>query len=179
MRAGFSTAFLALCFAAMVAACGTPPGGRGGPDGPGEQRGGNCKAPADQLRDQLSETAQSLNLSPKQRVLWEKYEESVSGLMADQLRLSPYQAPNRTAVQQINAKVDNVRNRLAAMEELSERAGTLYQSLDERQKKVADQRLSGTVPALYSGLVCSGAGAGGGERGGPGQGGPGGGMGRF
>ena len=176
MRAGFSTVFLTLSFAAMVTACGTPPGGRGGPEGPGEQRGGNCKAPADQIRDQLSETAQSLNLTPKQRVLWEKYEESVSALMADQFRLSSYQAPNRTAVQQINVKVDNVRNRLAAMEALSERADGLYQALDERQKKVADQRLSGTVPALYSGLVCSGASAG--EWAGPGQGGPGG-MGRF
>ena len=70
---------------------------------------------------------------------------------------------------------------VAAIEDIAERAAALYRSLDNGQKKIADQRLAGTVPALYAAPVCPGdAGRPGGEGGGPGAGGRGGpgGMGR-
>lgn len=138
------------------------PGGRGGPEGDGGPGGGSGRggergafvSPIEQIQEQLADTAQELNLTPKQAVLWDNYQASVAALMADQLKHSAYAASSsRTAVQQINAKVDVVRNRLAAMEEVAEKASALYQSLDETQKRIADQRLAATVPALYSGLV--------------------------
>ena len=195
-----------VCMAMLVAAwavgCAAPSGGRGsppsgsGPEG-GEGRGqaqgqGVCRAPVDQVQEQLAETALALKLTPKQLVLWEAYQASVGSLMSDQIKREVYSPPTRSAVQQVNGKVDVVRNRLTAMEEIAERGTVLYQSLDDAQKKVADLRLAATVPPLYSGLICQGGGDSGqrGERGGPGQGGRGGpggmgggsgggGMGRF
>ena len=171
-----------LLMAALVSACGTSMGERGpetgGNRGPGQ---GTCRSPVDQLQEQLAETAQALQLTPRQVVLWEAYQASVGGLMADQIKREIYAPSPRSALQQIDGKVDMARNRLAAMEDIAERAAALYRSLDNEQKKIADQRLAGTVPALYAGPVCQGdAGRPGGEGGGPGAGGRGGpgGMGR-
>ena len=196
MKKTFRVALLATVSVLTISACGTPMGGRGGPPmGDGPEAGGNrgqsqgvCRSPIDQMQEQLTETAQALKLTPKQAVLWEAYQASVGNLMADQVKRELYAPPSRSALHQINGKVDVVRNRLAAMEEIAERATALYQSLDDEQKKIADQRLAGTVPALYSGLICQGGGEAGrgSERGGPGQGGRGGpggmgggGMGRY
>lgn len=183
----------ALMVLGVLAGCASPQGGPGGSPGggfePGGGRGGNptaFRSPIEQIQEQLAETASALKLTPKQTVLWESYQASVGALMADQVKREVYASTPRTALQQIHAKVDVVRNRLAAMEEVAERATALYQSLDETQKKIADQRLVATVPALYSGLVVQGgeggrsAGSGpGGPGGRGGQGGPGGGMGRY
>ena len=185
----------ALIVLLVLGGCASPPGGGvGGPPGGGMEGGGSrthqaaFKSPIEQIHEQLVETAKALNLTPKQLVLWEGYQASVGALMADQVKQEVFAATPRTALQQINGKVDVVRNRLAAMEDIAERATALYQSFDEAQKKTADQRLGSTVPALYSGLVVQGGEGGrGNERGGPGQGGrggqsgggPGGGMGRF
>jgi len=45
-----------------------------------------------------------------------------------------------------------VRNRLAAMEDIADAASQLYAVLSPEQRKVADDLLPTTVPALYSGL---------------------------
>lgn len=130
----------------------------------------------EQIQAQLSGTAQALNLNPRQQALWETYQSRVGALVADQMRVDFNSAMRRTAMQQIHAKVDTVRNRLTALEDIATAAQALYQSLDETQRAVADQRLAGTVPALYSGLGSPG-GAGpmpGGRNGGAGMGGPGG-----
>lgn len=103
--------------------------------------------------------------------------------MTDQMKLAPYQG-RQDALQQISRKVDTLRNRLTAMEDIRESAGTLYAALDADQKLTADQRLISTVPALYAGLADSGGGsterkgARDGKRGGPGggMGGPDGGL---
>ena len=84
--------------------------------------------------------------------------------MADQMKQESASFARRTAVQQINSKVDTVRNRLAAMEDVSDKAVMLYQSLDDAQKKIADLRLPATVPTLYSGLACQGSNEDSGER---------------
>lgn len=180
----------------VISACSTPMGGAGGrPPGGGKEGGdaiGMCRgvyrSPIDQLQEQFAETALMLKLTPRQTVLWDAYQASVGGLVADQIKREINASPMRSALNQINGKVDEVRNRLAAIEDIAERANALYQSLDGEQKKVADLRLASTVPALYSGQSCQsgdsgrsgergGPGAGSGARGGPG--GIGGGMGRF
>ena len=192
----FSRLFVLLCFIAL-GACSSPMGGReGGPAGPesGRGGGGGSQMGVESLQQQLRDTAEALKLTPRQAVLWDAYQDAVAALMADQLKLEPVQARRQDAPRQIEARVAVVRNRLTAMEDLAQRAEMLYQSLDEQQKKVADQRLPATVPALYSGLVCQGGGnqeRGGPERSGMGPGGRGGmggggmggnmggGMGRF
>lgn len=193
MMKALRSCLLATVVAVSISACGTPMGGPGGRPAGGQaedERGvgrGVCRSPIDQLQEQLAETALALKLTPRQVVLWEAYQAGVRRLMADQVKREIYALASRSALNQINGKVDVVRNRLAAMEEVAELATALYQALDGEQQRVADQRLAGTVPALYSGLSCQGGDAvRSGERGGPGQGGRGGpggmgggGMGRF
>lgn len=105
---------------------------------------------ADELQAQLGETEQTLHLTPQQAVLWGAYQEKVSALMSDLLRPDPFATASRTAPQQIDAKVDIVRNRLAAAEDVSDAARALYGSLDEQQKSVADRRLLLTTPPLLA-----------------------------
>lgn len=194
MRKSVTLNLLPIILAVTLSACGgppregsgMPPGGVGDAMQGGNRNGIGCASVVEPVREQLRETAIALALTPKQQVLWNDYQESISALMADQMRAEGYQLATRHAPQQINGKVNTVRNRLAAIEDIAERANTLYQSLDEAQKKTADQRLAGTVPNLYSGLSCQGGNenssskntTGPGSRGGPG-GGMGGGMGRF
>jgi hypothetical protein len=172
-----------------LGAC-APMGERGGSTrGRGDERSGALQgermrpgnggmSAADQFRIDLQETAQALELNPKQRVLWDAYQDQIAALMNDINKIEPYHPPRQTAVQQIGRKVDLVRNRLAAIEEVQEAANRLYQSLTEDQRQIADQRLAGTLPNLYAGPTndCGGdMPRGGSERGG--RGGMGGGMG--
>ena len=132
-------------------------GGRGGPPDVGhsanDRRGASTTSVTDQQQLLLAETAAELKLTPRQLVLWERYQQRVGALMADQLRPEP--APNRriSAPQQIDSRVETVRHRLAAIEEVQDAASAVYESLDAEQRKVADQRLAATVPPLYSGLI--------------------------
>lgn len=172
-----------------LAAC-APMNGRdghegGGPRGGGMDSGGSAVS---MLQDQLQKTADALKLTPKQTVLWDAYQDKVGALMADQMKQQFTRSISQSAPQQVAQKVEVVRNRLTAMEDIQEAANKLYAALDDKQKKVADQMLASTVPTLYSGLGSSGGSPSGersgersGNRGGPGGGGmgggPGGGMG--
>lgn len=127
---------------------------RSGP--PAEARSGSAGV-VDDLQTQLAEVEQSLSLTPLQQPLWERYRETIGALMADQLRLDPRPVTRIDAVKQIGRKVDVVRNRLVAMEDIAEAAELLYGTLDPDQRRVADRLLPGTVPALYSGLPGRGA----------------------
>ncbi|MBS1159427.1 MAG: hypothetical protein H6R15_1846 [Proteobacteria bacterium] len=176
---------LLLAAALTIAAC-TPMGGRDGPPpgGTGGDDGGPPSVTA-QLQEQLQRTATALRLTPPQAVLWDAYQDKIGALMADQMKLQTPRSVRQSAPQQIILKVDMVRNRLTAMEDIQEAAHKLYAGLDDEQKKIADQSLAATIPALYSGLCENGSRAAGraGERpsrrGAPGggMGGPGGGMG--
>lgn len=198
MSRPLSRLLLSLCLTAGVAACAGPGGRDGGPGGTGRgdmaERRGGASSPVDLVQAQLRDSAEELKLTPKQLPLWEAYQEKVGALMADLLRSETYQRPGQSAPRQIAGKVDTVRNRLAALEDIAEAANRLYDSLDAGQKAVADRRLANTVPALYSGLGGAGGrgeepAMGGGDRGGPsgrsrsggmgGPGGMGGGLGRF
>lgn len=146
---------LLVCAAMTTTAC-APLGGRN--DGDRPQRGGASgegggASVVALLQSQLAATADALKLSPQQLVLWDAYQEKVSALMADQMRVQPYSISRQSAPQQIARKVDVVRNRLTAMEEIDEAARRLYAALDTAQKTTADRLLPGTVPGLYSGFV--------------------------
>jgi hypothetical protein len=100
----------------------------------------------------VAEVQQRLKLQTSQQAAWDLYAQRVQALMQDQLRGVPRGPDNEDALHQINRRVDLVRNRLAAMEDIADAASQLYAVLSPEQRKVADDLLPTTVPALYSGL---------------------------
>lgn len=137
--------------------CGPPDGGTSrsdrGFDGPRSiSASGGSAYIVDETQQSLSETAAALHLTPRQQVLWDTFQTRIGDLMADQIRGYIDTPSGRTAVQQIDSKVDTVRNRLAAMEDIADAAKALYASLDQKQKEIADLRLAAAIPALYSGF---------------------------
>ena len=176
------TALLTAAFVLLLAACASPFGGPGGAPGggkPGDFSGINCKSVGEQSRAAFAEAARALALTPRQVVLWENYEASVQALVSNQNRLETFKGGRRSAVQQIDAKTAALRQQLAYQETAAASAATLYQSLDETQKRVADLQLAATVPDLYAATHCVAGNSGdratgerGGTGGGPGSGGP-------
>ena len=132
-------------------------GGRHGGSGSGSRQNAGSEpsevtrmTPNDQVRMQLNSVRSALRLSPEQNAAWQAYEDRVIELLEDMARVAEPPA-GEGALKQIDRKVDVVRNRLAALEDLSDAARKLYASLSSDQKIVADRMLPGTVPALYSG----------------------------
>ena len=155
------TALLILVIATTLAEAQMPGGGRrggmkGGGDNPGRAAGpSGAAAIADQFDAQLEDVRQQLHLQKEQEPAWSAYAERVDALMADQFRrrTPPPAAPeNENALRQIDRKVDVVRNRLAAMEDVADAAKALYAKLSPEQQAIADRVLAPTVPALYSSM---------------------------
>ena len=128
-------------------------GRRGTPGG-----GGNQPMPRDevttmsandQARLQLSNTRVALKLTPEQAPAWQVYENKVVDLLDDLAR--GVSAPDGSALKQIDARIDVVRNRLTALEDISDAAKKLYGVLTEEQKSTADRMLAASLPTLYSG----------------------------
>jgi len=100
----------------------------------------------------LLEVQQRLKLEAGQQAAWEVFAARVQALMQDQMRGVAAASEHEDAPHRINRRVDVVRNRLAAMEEIADAASQLYALLTAEQRKLADELLPTTVPALYSGL---------------------------
>lgn len=152
-------------------------GGPGGSRGPGGEDGmdGGPRRPVSasgahliaDLEQQLDNVRYQLRLRPAQEPAWTAYQEKVGALVADQLRPGRQETRDQAgALQQIDRKVDVVRNRLAALEDIAEAARKLYGTLDDKQKAQADRLLAATVPALYSGSAPNAPGQ---DRPGPGR----------
>jgi len=114
----------------------------------------------DQIRLQLTDVRLALKLAPEQAAAWQSYENKVLELLDDLSRGMAPPAPGESAPKQIERRLDVARNRMTAMEELSEAATKLYAGLTEEQKGVADRMLAGTVPVLYSGTPTASRGDG-------------------
>ena len=99
----------------------------------------------DQIRLQLTELRLALKLAPAQAASWQDYESRVIALL-DDLGRGADVSRGGGALKQIERRVDIVRNRLAAMEDLSDAAKKLYDGLSDEQKAAADRLLPGTVP---------------------------------
>jgi hypothetical protein len=136
--------------------------GRMGPPGGGNMEGRPQGRPAvtasgshliPMIEQQLVEARTQLGIRPEQESLWGAYQGRVGALLADQLRPRPANEPQGDAMQQIERKIDTVRNRLTAIEDIAEVAHKLYASLDNAQKEKADRILAATIPALYTGLA--------------------------
>jgi S-adenosylmethionine:diacylglycerol 3-amino-3-carboxypropyl transferase len=127
---------------------------RGGPAGPEEADQGAIQRGtlAGEFTAHLQEVRQRLKLQTEQQAAWAAFARRVQALMEDQMRGMPQPDDREDAVHQINRRVDVVRNRLAAMEDIADAAGQLYSALSPDQRKIADELLPTTVPSLYSGL---------------------------
>ena len=103
----------------------------------------------DYARLQLSNTRLALKLTPDQAPAWQVYENRVVDLLDDLARGG--NTPQGSALKQIDARIDVVRNRLTALEDIAGAAVKLYGVLTEEQKSAADRMLAATLPTLYSG----------------------------
>ena len=119
-------------------------------DDPAMRREAPVMGANDQVRMQLNNVRATLRLTPEQAAVWQVYENKVVDLL-DDLSRGVTQPQGGNALKQIDSRVDVVRNRLTAMEDIAEAANKLYASLSDEQKSVADRTLAGTLPALYSG----------------------------
>jgi hypothetical protein len=103
----------------------------------------------DHARFQLSDARLALKLTPEQAPAWQVYENKVVDLLDDLAR--GINAPQGSALKQIDARIDVVRNRLTALEDIADAAAKLYGMLTDEQKSAADRMLAATLPTLYSG----------------------------
>ena len=107
---------------------------------------------AGEFNAHLADVQKHLKLEAAQQAAWDTFARHVEALMQDQLRGIGEPPEGQDALHQINRRVDVVRNRLAAMEDIADAAGHLYSLLSADQRKVADELLPTAVPSLYSGL---------------------------
>lgn len=137
---------------------------------------GKYNSTLEQLRDKLA-------LAPEQQALWRAYEGKVDAYTGQHQRERPVMpSPVEAAPLQVGRLVQNLQNRLAALEDIEQAAKQLYASLNAEQQKTANQLLLSTVPTFSAPAHAGGpadnrrSGArSGSER--PRGGGPGGGMG--
>ena len=107
---------------------------------------------AGEFNAHLADVQKHLKLEAAQQPAWDAFARRAEALMQDQLRGVAEAAEGQDALHQINRRVDIVRNRLAAMEDIADAAGQLYSLLSPDQRKRADELLPTAVPSLYSGL---------------------------
>ena len=127
-------------------------GGGGGDRGAAreQQRPAAAETRVDMLEQVIEELRVDLKLSPAQMPAWETYAGKVRALAGDISR-SRFQMPagsETNALQRLDRSVDAARNRLAAMEEVSDAAKVLYASLAPEQRVRADPRLATVVLSL-------------------------------
>ena len=151
-----SVALLTACASVLAQYGGARRGGAEGREGRsrqgavGEMSETTRMTANDQIRMQLTGARNALKLAAEQGPAWQDYENRVIALL-DDLSRGASMPSGEGALKQIDRKVDLARNRLAAMEDLSDAAGKLYAILSSAQKTVADRMLPGTVPVLYAG----------------------------
>ena len=110
----------------------------------GVSAGARRELTLDQLRERLAPTAQQLPL-------WNTYEIKVNAYTDVFYREKPVLASQEdTAPHQVARLVDNLQNRLAALEEVELAAKNLYATLSADQQKFANQWLLTTIPSFAS-----------------------------
>jgi hypothetical protein len=107
-----------------------------------------------QARVQLASVRSALKLTPEQAPSWQLYETKVVELL-DELGRGFTPPAGVTAIRQIDARVDVVRHRLTAMEDIADAAAKLYSGLSAEQKSTADRLLAATLPTPYPGTRAS------------------------
>ena len=168
--AGLAAAVAAAAALPASAQIGMPGGGgrRGGGRGSGQGNSGQsadkgAAGPAptgiDQFEATVDELRSDLHLTGPQQPGWDAYLGKVRALAGDvqrertQARIASAEA--MSAPQRIDRAVDSARNRLAALEEISDSAKALYASLSPEQKAVADARLPNLITLAAGGATSS------------------------
>jgi len=102
------------------------------------------------LEQTIEELRVDLKLSTAQMPAWEAYTGKVRALAGDisRSRSQMPAGPETNALQRLDRSVDSARNRLAALEEVSDAAKALYAILALEQKSRADPRLATIVLSL-------------------------------
>lgn len=113
-------------------------------------RKGPPDAANNQVRTQLASVRSALKLTPEQAPNWQLYESKVTELL-DEIGRGFTPPAGTTAIRQIDARVDVVRQRLTAMEDIADAAAKLYSGLSDEQKGTADRLLAATLPMPYPG----------------------------
>ncbi len=104
----------------------------------------------------LAQFHDRLALTVQQQGFWSAYESKVDAYVGAYYRQKPVvPAPEDTAPHQIGRLVDNLQNRLAALEEVESAAKVLYASLIPAQQKIANQMLISTIPTFSSADIGS------------------------
>ena len=103
-------------------------------------------APEDVSLDQLRER---LALTGEQQAAWSAFESRVGAYTAAYYRQKPVlPAPEDAVTNQVGRMVDNLQNRLAALEDVESAVKTLFASLTPAQQKIANEMLILTVPTF-------------------------------
>ena len=144
-------------------------GGGGMPGGGGRRGGGGDRSAArdtqrptaapsrvDSLEQAIEEFRVDLKLQPAQMPAWESYADKLRALAGDIARARSQMppGPETNVLQRIDRAVDAARNRMTAIEEVSDAAKALYAVLAPEQKAVADPRLATIVIGLSNGAMA-------------------------
>ena len=104
----------------------------------------------------LEQLRAALALTPQQQVLWQAYLERVRAYTQVHDRMRPAQATGaETATRQFAHLIDQLQNRLAALEDIEQAVVALYASLTPEQRRLADQQLYTTLPVFASAAGAS------------------------
>ena len=162
-------ATLAAAADAMAQFGGGFPGGGGMPGGGGRRGGGGDRSAArdmqrpaaeqprvDYFEQTIEELRIDLKLQAAQMPAWEAYTAKVRALAGDIARARSQMppGPETNVLQRIDRAVDVARNRMTAIEEVSDAAKALYAALAPEQKVVADPRLATIVISLTNGAMA-------------------------
>lgn len=139
-----------LC-AAQAAPAAAPPTSNPAPSTPAAMPARNADS-TEQLRLKLQ-------LTPAQEPLWQQYMAGIEAYTQQFYRERPaLPSQDEPAPQQITRLVMNQQNRLSHLEDIEQAAKALYASLDNDQKKVANQWLLPSIPT-FIGPPSGGTGA--------------------
>ncbi len=128
-------------------------------------KAGVYSSPGQSYPGALNSVRERLELTPAQQALWHDYEVSIdayNGLHYREMPVMPTQGEK--APRQIGRLVDNLQNRLAALEDVEQAAKKLYAGLTAPQQLTADQLLLSTVPTFVSSAGSMNAPSGSGSR---------------
>jgi hypothetical protein len=149
---------------------GGPPGGNRGSGRPALPPGGLGCPPIDEgptlaqrVGTELRGAKDALRLSNSQLPEWAIFEERSQRVLQDILKSQGPKQISRAvtnAPQRIDLALDYPRNRLTALEDVSDSAKRLYESLSAEQRAVADGRLPAVVLLLATAPPPSGGSAG-------------------
>ena len=134
-----------ICWA-QSPATGLPAPGTGAPQGTAAPARPNSAGAREVT---LAQVRDLLLLTPQQQALWGAFENKVDAYSGTYYRQKPaLPSPEDSAPHQIGRMVDNLQNRLAALEDVESAAKTLYASLTPEQQKTANQMLLLTIPTF-------------------------------